>query len=97
MLAIEEREGNLVFTFSGRLDTAECLQFDDRLAAAAEAASLPLVFDLNGVDYLASLFLRICVRTARQAGFDRFKLVNVSPPVKKVLKISGLDGLLTLE
>lgn len=97
MLSIQEREGRLVFTFSGRLDTAECLQFDERVASAAEAASQPVVFDLGGVDYVASLFLRICVRTAKGVGFERFTLENVNPSIRKVLKIAGLDGPLSLE
>ena len=97
MLAIEERGGTLVFAFSGRLDTVDCLEFDARLAAAAEATSLPVVFDLNGVDYVASMFLRVCVRTATQVGFERLRLVNVGPAVKRVLKIAGLDVHLTME
>jgi anti-anti-sigma factor len=97
MFSLYEQERSLTVVFSGRLDTSECLEADARLEAAVGAAGGSVEFDLGGVDYVASLFLRICVRTARQVGPGRFSIVNVGPSVKKVFKIAGLDEYLRVE
>ena len=53
-----------------------------------------MVFDLKGVDYVASAFLRICLSVYKQVGPERFSMVNVHPFVKKVLMIANLADLM---
>jgi anti-anti-sigma factor len=52
-----------------------------------------VVFDLAGVDFVASAFLRLCLMVQQKAAGHQLTLVNVSPPIKKVFKIAGLDKL----
>ena len=52
-----------------------------------------MVFNLAGVDFVASAFLRLCLVVQQKAAGNPLTLVNVSPPIKKVFKIAGLGTL----
>ena len=77
----------------GRLDTVECGRITATVVEQAQAAGQPLVFDLTGVDFVASAFLRLCIMVQQKAASQPLTLVNVAPPIKKVFKIAGLDQL----
>ena len=93
--------GAVKITFSGRMDTNAADQIGNYLQSAEEILNLPekgpkLQFDLSGVDYIASSFIRLCVGYAKQAGAGNFSIVNCQPFVKKTFKISGLDSFLNI-
>ena len=94
MVRMESEEGKLVCTFEGRLDTAKCQAMEAGVLARVQAAQSPVVFDMQGVDYVASAFLRLCLMVSKQVGPERFSMVNVQPFVKKVLMIANLSGFL---
>ncbi len=77
--------------FNERLDTVNCMNFEQELLEKVQEAENSIVFDLGKVDYIASSFLRICFRVSKTNGEGKLSLVNVSPEVKKVLKIAGVD------
>ncbi len=93
MVQSSQQDGRLVFQFSGRLDTAECARITDPVVEQAQAATQPLVFDLTGVDFVASSFLRLCIMVQQKSVSQPLTLVNVAPLIKKVFKIAGLDQL----
>jgi anti-anti-sigma factor len=93
MVAIAESDTEIVCSFSGRLDAA-AMQRDEPAVeeTVRQAAGRPVVFDLGSVTFVASSFLRLCVRTPRLlAGTGEFSLRNLPPEVKKVFVIAGLD------
>ena len=81
----------LVLTFPKKVDTAICGTFEAELAEKLKVENVVVVFDMTGVEYIASSFLRICLETAKQISTDRFTLINVPPFVQKVFKVAGLD------
>ena len=93
MVQSTQKDGSLVFQFSGRLDTMECARIEGEVAQQAQTAGQPVVFDLAGVDFVASAFLRLCIMVQQKAAGNQLTLVNVCPPIKKVFKIAGLDKL----
>ena len=105
MLTIQHQPENdlLVFLFSGRLDTIasgpiaeEIGRKMDMIRDAAGNNPHRVVFDLNGVDYISSSFIRICVNTAKQSQPKGFSIINCNPFLKSTFKISGLDGILNV-
>lgn len=90
-------DDKLICDFDGRQDTVSCNaiaeEFKTHLAEFEEKNGSEIVFDMTGVDYVASSFLRFCVNAAK-LGKDGFKVVNVTHPVKKVFKIAGLGDCL---
>jgi len=97
MVRFEETETKLLVIFSGKLDTLACQATDEQVLGRVRAASGTVEFDLAEVEYVASVFLRICLQTAKAAGPGRFSVVRVNPVVKKVFMIAGLGSLLAEE
>lgn len=84
-------EPKLICAFSERLDTAKCLEIDDELFDKVLESKTPVVFNMQDVDYVASAFLRMCLKVAKEVGPGNFSVINVHPNVKKVFKIAGFD------
>lgn len=97
MVTFTEDGERLVCVFSGRLDTVNCMDLEKEIYDKIRALGVPVVFDLASVDYVASMFLRMCIRAAQEAGEGRFTVANVCPAVKKVFKVARLDILMVIE
>ncbi|MEI6456522.1 MAG: STAS domain-containing protein [bacterium] len=96
-------EKQLSCKFTGRLDTSACLKISDEINMKLSEISEPgletirgynIVFDLKGVNYIASSFIRICVNTAKKSEKGKFSIINSDPFIKKTFKIAGLDDTL---
>lgn len=87
-------EDRLVIGFAGRMDTARCARVEPDVRAAVTRTARPVVFDLAGVEFISSSFLRLCIYALQQAGEHGFHVVHAGPSVKRVFKIAGLDAML---
>lgn len=97
MVSYNVQEDKLVCSFPERLDTEKCLDLENELHQKVKELKMPVIFDLNGVTYISSMFLRICIQTLKGVGPENFSLINLNPNVKKVLKIAGLDKVITIK
>jgi anti-anti-sigma factor len=97
MLPSCETEEKLVIRFEGSMDSAKCTRMETEVRTAVSGPGKPVVFDLNGVDFISSAFLRLCIYGRQQAGDHGFQIVNVGPYIKRVFKIAGLDAMLKTE
>ena len=97
MLTYSQQADKLLITFTGRLDTARCSTIQKELMAQVNAATQPVVFDLQAVDFIASSFLRLCLMSMQKLGIERFGLTNVSPSIFKVFAMAGLDSHIHME
>jgi anti-anti-sigma factor len=92
MVTIKEQDQQIVCTFTGQLDTAAVMKDASEVETRiAQAPDRMVAFDLAGVTFIASSFLRLCVQIARTVGNAGFSVHNLSPGLKKVFVISGLD------
>ncbi|MDY0170064.1 MAG: STAS domain-containing protein [Thermoguttaceae bacterium] len=94
MLPACPSEEELVIRFVGKLDTATCQELESELRDRLAGSGATVVFDLAKVDFVCSWFLRLCIHAGQQTGPRGFRVVNVSPSIKKVFKIAGLDAML---
>lgn len=92
-----DTENKLTLVFEPRLDSALCMTIESDVIKAVESTQKFIEFDLKQSDFIASPFLRICMSVFKKVGPSRMAIVNVSPAVKKVFKIAGLDGHITIE
>lgn len=83
----------VTYTFSPRMDTLHSKEIEAELTDQVARHEGGVVFDLQGVEFISSMFLRLCIIAAKRCGPERFSFVNISPPVKKVIKTAGLDSL----
>ncbi len=81
----------LVCSFSGKMDTASCINLKDSLSdKIKDHNDQAVVFDMKKVDYISSSFLRLCAIT--EVAAQSFSVVGTNPTVKRVFMIAGLDG-----
>ncbi len=96
MFNITTQSDRLTCTFPERMDTLACEKHQEQINQQVSRTGLPVTFDLSGVGYVASSFIRICMRAAQAVGRDHFDMINVAPEIKKVFKIAGLDQQLNI-
>jgi anti-anti-sigma factor len=89
-------EEQLIISFTGKLDTATCIDFEDELYNQLKAVATTVIFDLNEVDYISSMFLRVCTKTAQKTGKENFSIINVAEPVMKLFKLTRLNSFLNI-
>lgn len=97
MIEYVEDEGVFVCIFPASLDTGACEQFGPELLVRLEQTSMPVVFDMSGVEFMASSFLTICLKAAKAVGEERFRMRHVRPMVRKVLDVTGLSHKFVVE
>jgi anti-sigma B factor antagonist len=91
-----EKNGTLECNFTGRLDTLASQAIDAELKAKLNPGITDIIFDLLGVEYLSSSFLRICLSSLKHTGKDHFRVTNVSPTALKVFQIANLNEILQI-
>jgi anti-anti-sigma factor len=100
----DESTNTLRGEFTGRMDTIksnEALEVFNRECEGLLNPGLPrnairICFDLKGVDYISSSFLRLCLIAAKAVREGNFSIINTSPDILKVFKITGLDTALNI-
>jgi len=93
----ERRDGTLVLTPSGRLDSVTSADLEQRLIAVA--GERRLVVDLAGVEYVSSAGLRVFLKLARRvkdAG-GVLLLCALGEPVRQVFDLAGFLPLFAIE
>lgn len=86
---IKHDEGKIVCTFLRSMDTAQCLEAEKEVMKAAEGVE-KIIFDLSGVEYIASSFLRFCAKVSHKISIENFSITNVTPAVKKIFTMVGV-------
>lgn len=89
--------GNVAIKLAGELDTAAAPELEAALDNALPEAKT-LVFDLSGLEYIASSGLRLILRAQKLMKTQgSMKLVNVGASVQEVFDITGFTDFLTIE
>jgi len=91
-LKTESSDNTIICLLAGRLDTIASQELEPEIEAL-EPGEKGLVFDFSNVEYISSTFLRICLKSFKVLGSERFWITNPSPDIKKVFKIAGLEKL----
>jgi anti-anti-sigma factor len=98
-LTVEDHEDRLVVAATGELDLATAGALEDAVLPAVRDGR-HVVLDLRGLDFMDSSGVRVIVAAHVAAGEHdgRLSLVRLEAgtPIRRVLEISGLDGVLNL-
>lgn len=92
-------ENLLVFKFVGKMDYSICdnlssyilNKLEDFSTDIIDKSKLKINFDLEEVSYVSSLFLRVCFVAIKHIPRGNFTVLNATPQVNDILKMSGLD------
>ena len=108
MLKIDYSDSNKTLTciLGGRLDTLASAQLDDDIFGTlygikgshddTQIFEGHIVFDMQAAEFIASSFIRICVKAAKQVPKGHFTITRCDPMLKKTFKIAGLDEVLSV-
>ena len=98
MLEYKTEDNKLYCCFSGRIDTKASLELEDELLDKLQHTDLQVVFDFSGLEYIASSFLRVCVKAVRvlHSG-NSITVKNVSSEILHILEMTGFDKLMKIE
>ncbi|MFP4528888.1 MAG: STAS domain-containing protein [Candidatus Kapaibacterium sp.] len=77
-------------SFPAKLDTKAVSDFADELKEIINSSEA-IVYDMKDVGFVSSMFIRYCISANNAENVNSFGLINVSPKIKLVFKISGLD------
>ena len=93
----EQKDGCLVFHFTGQLDAYSEKQFMEYVGDVLKANKLPSVLDLSKIDFLDSSGLGALVQLAKQCTDSKrsFQLVG-NTRVTQTVKLVRLEGFLHL-
>jgi len=98
MLEFKNENDKLICCFEGRIDTAATMELEDELIDKVQHAGCPVIFDFEKLEYVASSFLRTCVKTARVvSGHSRLTVINASENILHILKMTGFDKLMDIK
>ena len=93
----EQKDGCLVFHFTGQLDSYSEKQFMEYVADVLKANKLPSVLDLSKIDFLDSSGLGALVQLAKQCtDAKRSFLLVGNTKVKQTIKLVRLEQFLHL-
>ncbi|MBN2614833.1 MAG: STAS domain-containing protein [Bacteroidales bacterium] len=94
-----EKNEQLVFRFSHRLDATNAVEVSERIAADLETLGTDVVLDVNGLEYISSAGLQVvlhCAKAAKAAGKEIF-LTGAKDNVLEIFRISGFLTFLQLK
>lgn len=87
----------LTFFFEGELDTLCCMEIEEKVLTQIRSHKGKVVFDLKGVEYIASSFIRLCGSTASLVGAKNMTVSNMDKEIKKNLTKIGLASVLNIK
>jgi anti-anti-sigma factor len=89
-------DGWTVVTVSGRLDSANSAEFDQRGQELVASGATRIVLDLAALEYVSSAGLRAVLTTAKsaQAAGGTLAIAAMQGVTKEVFSISGFDSIL---
>lgn len=95
----DAQEQTMRCRFPVRMDAVNSMEAEKILdkgikEITAQPEDIAVIFDLKGVEYISSAFLRLCLSIAKGVKKGGFSIINTEPQVMKVFKIAGLDGIL---
>ena len=99
MTQILKEGGKTIIKTESRIDTINAPQFEKDIEPALQEQGIDLVMDCDELTYMASSGLRIIQKTMRSVMMKKgkFKIINVSPEIYKVLAMTGFTKYMTVE
>ena len=91
---LTEKEGRVVLSIEGDLDTDTCARFRDAIAPLMASAPAAVEIDMSKLEYISSKALRILISLQQHVTEQGGKLeaTHVSPAIREIFDMTGLTG-----
>jgi anti-anti-sigma factor len=92
---LEKRDGKMVATLIGELDTAAAIDVEKALQPLYESKGVDVVIDCEKLEYIASSGLRILLSILKKtkAGGSKVTLLNVNDEIRSIFELTGFISL----
>ncbi|MBW8485907.1 STAS domain-containing protein [Actinomadura parmotrematis] len=97
-MTVRHLPDHTIIALSGELDLASTAALREKMLVALNRAGAPVVIDLSAVTFCDAAGLALLVGIRRRARGSRLGLTLAAPrpPVRKLLRITGLDRAFTV-
>jgi anti-sigma B factor antagonist len=95
---VNEQNGVLFTTVSGRLDTPAAVKAQQEIAPLLENADKEIILDCTHLDYISSSGLRLFLTIRKEASAKGGKVTiqNINEEIDKVFKMTGFSTLFNI-
>lgn len=95
---VNEQNGVLFTTVSGRLDTPVAVKAQQEIAPLLENADKEIILDCTHLDYISSSGLRLFLTIRKEASAKGGKVTieNINEEIDKVFKMTGFSTLFNI-
>lgn len=92
---VNEQNGVLFTTVSGRLDTPAAVKAQQEITPLLENADKEIILDCTHLDYISSSGLRLFLTIRKEASAKGGKVIiqNINEEIDKVFKMTGFSTL----
>jgi anti-anti-sigma factor len=90
-----DQAGATIVKLSGELDSANAGALAASLAPLTRDGSAQLIFDLSGLRFMDSAGIAVLLGVAAKVAVVRLR--DPSPPVRRVIELTGLSAVLPIE
>ena len=96
---IEEKDGKLIATLEGQMDTAAAIEAEEVLKALYDTGGQDVVVDCTELQYIASSGLRILLGILKgaKANGNKVTLRSVKDDIKNVFDMTGFTSFFEFE
>lgn len=97
-ITTQNREGAMIVSVDGRVDTATAPALEQAINREIEAGSRKVLLNFSSVSYISSGGLRVLLATAKKLKNpgDKFGICCLSPEVLKILKLAGFTSIFSI-
>ena len=97
--SIQEKDGKIIATLSGELDTAAAQETENALQPLLNSQGKDIVIDCTELEYISSSGLRVLLGILKQAQAvgSRVILKNVNDVIRDVLDLTGFISIFEFE
>ncbi|MBR1735698.1 MAG: anti-sigma factor antagonist [Firmicutes bacterium] len=93
---MEVTKTNDVIRITGRIDSNNAKEFEDKLFMSADGISSDIILEGNELEYISSAGLRVFLKLKKQTG-KAVKLINVSNEIYDIFDVTGFTNLINVE
>lgn len=92
---VKEKEGGILATVSGRLDTPSSVKAQEEIVPLLENADKEITLDCSNLEYISSSGLRLLLTIRKEAAAKGGKVIveHINDEIKKVFMMTGFFNL----
>lgn len=97
-ISAREVNGVTVFNMSGRLDANTVEDVEGKITAAIDDGATKLILNMEGMDYISSVGLRVLVMAAKRISQTQggLALCTIQDQVKEIFDLAGFSAFLKM-